>query len=310
MKKKVPLVLTGVLVMGIITGCSTQAKPAHTSYIGMENARAAALAAVGVTADGADSVSTELSERDGIAYYEVAFTVDGQEYSYAIDAMTGVIIDADSKKPDAQVKNDGTVTDYDTAQSGAAEKKDTADSNITANPFSAESNTPNTPNPPQTSKVPENGTAGEVTLEQAKQTALAHAGRKASEVTFTKAQKEFDDGQWTYEIEFVVQSKNGCQEYDYDISVSGGKILSHDYDAESYTPKPQTSAAKTENEVRKIALAKVPGAKAEHCSLWLDEDDGRLVYEGQIVYDQMEYEFEIDAYSGTVLEWEAESIYD
>ena len=31
-----------------------------------------------------------------------------------------------------------------------------------------------------------------------------------------------------------------------------------------------------------------------------------MIYEGKIVYQGMEYEFEIDASDGTVLEWDAE----
>ena len=39
-------------------------------------------------------------------------------------------------------------------------------------------------------------------------------------------------------------------------------------------------------------------------------EDGRTVYEGKFFYNEMEYEFEIDAQTGTILEWDAESIYD
>ena len=37
-----------------------------------------------------------------------------------------------------------------------------------------------------------------------------------------------------------------------------------------------------------------------------DHDDGRTEYEGKIIYDNMVYEFEIDAYSGAIRSWEAE----
>ena len=62
--------------------------------------------------------------------------------------------------------------------------------------------------------------------------------------------------------------------------------------------------------VRSIALAKVPGATEKDISLSLDRDDGRMSYEGKIIYQGMEYDFEIDAYSGAIREWEAESVFD
>ena len=62
--------------------------------------------------------------------------------------------------------------------------------------------------------------------------------------------------------------------------------------------------------MKKIALAKVPGATENDIRLNLDRDDGKLRYEGKIIYDGMEYDFEIDAYSGAIQEWEAESVFD
>ena len=38
-------------------------------------------------------------------------------------------------------------------------------------------------------------------------------------------------------------------------------------------------------------------------------DDGRVEYEGKIVYGGMEYEFEIDGYSGAIRSWEAEPVH-
>ena len=70
------------------------------------------------------------------------------------------------------------------------------------------------------------------------------------------------------------------------------------------------STTKTEQEIKKIALAKVPNATEKDIQVKLDRDDGKLKYEGKIIYECMEYEFEIDAYSGAILEWEAESIFD
>ena len=61
---------------------------------------------------------------------------------------------------------------------------------------------------------------GSVSLEQAKQIALEHAGVKASEASFTKAYKDWDDGRAVYEIEFYV----GNTEYDMDVDVNTGRV--------------------------------------------------------------------------------------
>lgn len=85
---------------------------------------------------------------------------------------------------------------------------------------------------------------------------------------------------------------------------------------EKETQKVQESGTKTssreisEEEAAKIALDKVPGASEKDLRLKKDYEDGRVVYEGSIVYKEQEYEFEIDANNGTILEWDQESIYD
>lgn len=156
---------------------------------------------------------------------------------------------------------------------------------------------------------------GGVTLEQAKQTALKHAGKTASQVQFVKAQQDRENGRKVYEIEFIVSSGTGYTEYDYEIDVATGKIVSYDYDAESYTPSQSTNTnAKvkiSEATAKQTALSRVPGATAANIYKFeLDFDDGRWEYEGEIRYGTMEYDFTIDANTGAIIEWDAESIYD
>lgn len=168
-----------------------------------------------------------------------------------------------------------------------------------------------TSNPSTTPTTP-GQTTGSVTLEQAKQTALNHAGKTSSEVTFVKSKLDWDDGRQIYEIEFIVKSGSGYTEYDYEIDVSTGKIISYDYDAEGYTPStPSSGTTITEAQAKQIALARVPGATTSNIyEFKLDWDDGRQEYEGKIIYQYMEYEFAIDASTGAIIEWDVESIYD
>ena len=67
-----------------------------------------------------------------------------------------------------------------------------------------------------------------------------------------------------------------------------------------------SGVAVTLEEAQNIALERVPGASAQNISIELDEDDAWYIYEGDIVYDGMEYEFEIDANTGNILKWEEE----
>lgn len=63
-------------------------------------------------------------------------------------------------------------------------------------------------------------------------------------------------------------------------------------------------------EASQIVLARVPGATEQNLRIELDHDHdhdhGRCTYEGEIHYNGSEYEFELDANTGTVLEWSQE----
>ena len=151
---------------------------------------------------------------------------------------------------------------------------------------------------------------GEITEEEAKNLAIAHAGLAATEVTFVKSHLDLDDGRKVYDVEFYTEDS---KEYDYEIHAETGEIVDFDYDAEFYAPPADNSSVGdiTEDSAKALAIAKVPGAALSDIREFkADHDDGRLEYEGTIVYDKTEYEFEIDAATGEFLNWEAESIFD
>ena len=154
---------------------------------------------------------------------------------------------------------------------------------------------------------------GSVTLEQAKQTALRHAGKTVAQVQFVKAQQDWENGRRVYEIEFIISGSTGYTEYDYEIDTATGKIISYDFDAENYTPSQNTNAHVKISEAmaKQTALSRIPGATTANIYKFkLDFDDGRWEYEGELRYGTMEYDFTIDANTGAVLEWDMESIYD
>lgn len=285
----------------LLSGCSA-AQPSRVSYIGADSAKAAAADAAGLQIEQATFSGVDMNTREGIDYYHVQFTSDGKTYEYDVDALTGRVIEAQSP-----ANNEASVGSENATVS---QPKDTQ---VTE---------PNTSTPaeqqPQTSASQEatGGNKEELTEDEVKAIALAHAGVSADEVTFVKCGMDWDDGRKTYDLEFYTKD---YREFDYDIDPYSGEILSFDHDAEYYQkPEPPSSnnnggdgSKLTADEAKAIALAQVPGATKDNIREFeTDYDDGRLEYEGKIYYDHMEYEFEIDGYSGAIRSWDVESIYD
>ena len=160
----------------------------------------------------------------------------------------------------------------------------------------------------------------EIRIDEAKarEIALEHAGKKESEVTFVKAHLDYDDGIAAYEVEFYTADN---KEYDYEISAYTGEVLSFDYDIEYYAGQAvrnggrdaaASGTAITLEQAKEKALAQagLSASQVRYLNAKQDRDDGRTVYEGSFYYNEMEYEFEIDAATGNVTEWDVESIYD
>ena len=74
--------------------------------------------------------------------------------------------------------------------------------------------------PTQPSTAAANSQTSEISVERAKQIALSHAG--VGSARFKKAKLDYENGVKVYEIEFKV----GNLEYEYDINVSNGAIVS------------------------------------------------------------------------------------
>ena len=152
---------------------------------------------------------------------------------------------------------------------------------------------------------------GMISSEQAKNAALAHAGLSAGQVSFVRSHLDWDDGRQVYDVEFYTSD---YKEYDYEIDAYTGAILSFDADAEYYSytqPSTNTGSYIGEARARSIALSYVSGATDANVRYArLDWDDGRMEYEVEIIYGTMEYDFEIDAYTGAVISRDMDSIYD
>ena len=158
------------------------------------------------------------------------------------------------------------------------------------------------------SAAPAASSSSAITEAEAKQIALDHAGVSESETERMRVKLGRDDGVQEYEVNFYV----GNREYDYDINAATGEIRSYDseIDDDYVSSTEAAGAAISEDEARATVVARVSGASASDVRLYLERDDGRMVYEGELIYNGTEYEFQIDATTGDVLDWESESVRD
>ena len=147
--------------------------------------------------------------------------------------------------------------------------------------------------------------------------ALEHAG--VTEASFHRVELDYEDGREVYEIEFF----SGNTEYDYTVARDTGEILSYDQDIEGWglgqgngqgngngrqngqgNSTSSTAAGPiTLEEAVQLVLDRVPGASSEDVRIQLEEEDGRQVYEGEVICNRAEHEFEIDAATGDFIQW-------
>ena len=248
----------------------------QTQMLRMEEAQEAALKAADIEAAAADISATTLSEVAGVVCYKVEFTSGEYAYAYTINAETGAVMEMSRREQNVQAS--GTQTEA--AGSSAFEP---AQEQTTA-----------------TAKA-QTGTVDEAA---AQKIALEHAGVKAADATIIKSKLDYEDGHQVYDIEWYA----GGAKYDYEIATDTGEIISSAYE-EKTMGADSKNVTVSEADAKKTALDRVSGATDKDIYEWkLDYDDGRPEYEGKIIYAGTEYEFTIDASTGSVLEWDAEKI--
>ena len=146
-------------------------------------------------------------------------------------------------------------------------------------------------------------------VERAKAIALRDAG--VSGVTFVKAKLDYDDGVRVYDVEFY----KGNVEYDYEIDAVTGRIREKDLDIENYsipkkkaTPKKQKTTNRNYSKdigvekAKSIALRDAGVSGVRFTKAKVDYEDGVKVYDIEFRKGNVEYEYEIDAATGSVRE--------
>ena len=176
-----------------------------------------------------------------------------------------------------------------------------------------------------------------ITKAEAKTVALRDAGLSEAEASALRTRLEFDDGRFQYEVDFYSDGT----EYEYFIQAKDGDIIARDIDSERNSNndirdlpqdtgnqfasdgnspmKPQGSAGNQPDkegdstvQPQEVSLDGAKAAALKDAGLSesdvvfkkveLDHDHGTQVYDIEFYTSDIEYEYEIDASSGTVLE--------
>lgn len=256
--KKTVATITGMVVLIALLGTGTvfaAGAVAESTAIGTENAQKFAFADAGIDPLSAGNVRTEFDYEHGQFIYEVDFAAGDSEYEYWIKASDGTVV----KKQVERIARDG---------SDAA-------------------------------------AAAEITVDKAKEIALADAGVSSSDATFIKEKPDYDDGIPVYDVEFYTSS----HEYDYEIDARTGAVRSRDMEALEIAPQQQGSSNGNYIGVQKaksIALDHAGVSDVTYTKAKLDEDDGQVVYEIEFYKDGVEYDYTIRAVDGSILEYDSE----
>lgn len=237
-----------------------------SGYIGANAARDAALAHAGVAAGDVLEIEIELDSDDHVMTYKVEFLTGSREYEYRINATTGAVVTYETKgRKNAVNQSSG---------SGAS----------TGSTYIGEP--------------------------AAKESALTHAGVAESSTTDVECYLEYEDGKPVF---YCVEFKVSKTKYEYEIDLYSGAVLNYaveSYDSSSSGKDSAEASASTSYIGESAALAAaLKHAGVAETSLTekhveLDRDGNTMIYQVEFETRSQEYEYEIDAASGTVLKAE------
>lgn len=113
---------------------------------------------------------------------------------------------------------------------------------------------------------------------------------------------KFDDGYQYYKVKMT----NSTKLYELDFYAATGALISYDWELIANTGN-NVSAGNgyiTMSKAKQTAQSKAPGARIIKAEF--DWDDGRAVYEIELIKGRLEYDCKIDAQTGSILEWDTD----
>ena len=265
------------------------------AYIGEEKALEAAFKKANVKADDAKNIEIELDSDHGTMVYEIEFWVPPYEYDVEVNAVNGEILVFD--------KETEKIADSIPEKNENTEKEDTG------------------ANKPVQNTAPVGTTKNAVTYlpsAKIKAIALKKAGVSENEITNYRAEFDKDDGIAIYEVSFEAAN----YEYDVDINAVTGTVLDFDKEPVEKEPviikpaQPTTTTVTSENTVQYIAKAKaktialnkagVKEAELVKYNCEFGKDDGVAIYEISFETIDYEYDVEINAVTGAIIDFDKE----
>lgn len=154
-----------------------------------------------------------------------------------------------------------------------------------------------------------------ITKTEAKIVALKDAGLDEAEASALRAQLEFDDGRFQYEVDFYSDGT----EYEYLILAKNGEIIARDIDgkgngnhdipdtanqpaASASSPAQSQEASLDEAKAAALTDAGLSESDVTFKKTELDHSHGTQIYDIEFYTSDTKYDYEIDASNGTVLE--------
>ena len=131
---------------------------------------------------------------------------------------------------------------------------------------------------------------------------LKDTGLTENEIYFDEIDLEMEDNH--YDVSIYYNNK----EYNYKIDAKNGRIIYNDFKLNTNQTNTQTNI--TLEEAQKIALehAKANNNDVTFTESKLDYDDNRQIYDIEFIYNNKEYNYEIDVITSEILSYDQDNI--
>ena len=132
--------------------------------------------------------------------------------------------------------------------------------------------------------------------------AMENAGVPEKDAYNVKVERDRENDIPIFQVEFETEYGN----YDFEIAITGGKIIGADYEVDEEWLDRLGGSPVTLEEAKQVVQSKVSGSSTENIRMWEESDDGRGRFEGELYHDGIKYEFEIDPKTGIIFDWNAD----